>query len=133
MREFINPYIKNSLAERFMKEVIVIIRPNMYFKTKEKLIEAGFNAMTTKEILGRGKKIGKFMVNDGNDSEAIGMDLIAKKMIQIYVRAEDVDSLVKAVLEVNSSANHGDGKIFISTADEVVRIRTNQKGEDAIM
>lgn len=116
-----------------MKEVTIIIRPNKYFKTKEKLIEAGFNAMTTKEILGRGKKVGQFTVNDGNDSVAIGMDLIAKKLIQIYVRAEDVDRLIKAVLEVNSTGTHGDGKIFVSSADEVVRIRTNQKGEDAIM
>lgn len=89
--------------------------------------------MTTKEILGRGKKVGQFTVNDGNDSVAIGMDFIAKKLIQIYVRAEDVDRLIKAVLEVNSTGTHGDGKIFVSSADEVVRIRTNQKGEDAIM
>ena len=116
-----------------MKQVTIIIRPNMYFKTKEKLIEAGFNAMTTKEILGRGKKIGKFTTNDENNSDAVGLEMIAKKMIEIYVRNEDVDDLIKAILEVNSFNRHGDGKIFISNVDEVMRIRTNQKGEDAIM
>ena len=116
-----------------MKQVTIIIRPNKYFKTKEKLIEAGFNAMTTKEVLGRGKKMGKFTTNDKNNMEAVGLEMIAKKLIEIYVRDEDVDDLIKAVLEVNSSNKHGDGKIFVSNADEVIRIRTNQKGEDAIM
>lgn len=116
-----------------MKQVTIIIRPNMYFKTKDKLIEAGFNSMTTKQILGRGKEIGKFTSNDGKDSVALGLEMIAKKMIEIYVRDEDVDNLIKAVLEVNSTNKHGDGKIFISSADEIIRIRTNEKGEDAVM
>jgi len=116
-----------------MKEVMIIIRPNMYFKTKEALVKAGFSAMVTKEVLGRGKKSVELCAQLSNREKAVGMDTIAKKLIEIVVRDEDVDSLVAAIMSVNSTGHAGDGKIFVSPVDDVRRIRTGERAEDAIM
>lgn len=116
-----------------MKEAVIIIRPNKYFETKEKLIEAGFNAMTTKEIIGRGKAKSEYTINAYDEHAIVGLEVIAKKLIDIYVRDEDVDKLIETVLEVNSTNTKGDGKIFIMPVEEVIRIRTNQTGDDGLV
>lgn len=116
-----------------MKLFEIIIRPNMYYETKEKLVEAGFNAVTTKDVLGRGKKSGEYTVNDKSNNPAHGVDFVAKKLIEIYVRDEDADRLIDIVVKVNSKGCAGDGKIFISDVDDVIRVRTGQQGIDAIM
>ena len=116
-----------------MKEVMIIIRPNKYFETKEKLIEAGFSAMNTKEIIGRGKTKREYTFNAQDKYTVIGLEVIAKKLIDIYVRDEEVEKLIETVLSVNSTNTKGDGKIFILPVDEAIRIRTNQTGEDALV
>ncbi len=116
-----------------MKQVTIIIRPNRYVQTKARLLQAGFGAMSVKEITGRGKKRADYeAVKAAQSGNAVGMEFVAKKMIDIYVTDQDVDALVQAVLEVNSSGNAGDGKIFIAPVDEIHRIRTQQKNDEAI-
>lgn len=116
-----------------MKLAEIIIRPSMYYETKEKLKENGFNAVTNKDVLGRGKKSGEFTVNDSSNAPAIGIEFVAKKLIEIYVFDEDLERLIDVVLKVNSNGCAGDGKIFISNVEEVIRVRTGQRGLDAIM
>ena len=116
-----------------MKQVMIIIRPNKYFETKEKLIKAGFNAMNTKEIIGRGKIKSDYYLNSHDEKSVVGLEVVAKKLIDMYVRDEDVDTLIEAVLEVNSTNTRGDGKIFVFPVDDAIRIRTNQSGEDALV
>lgn len=117
-----------------MKEVLIIIRPSMYFKTKEALTENRFFAMSTKEVLGRGKKSVSFSVTEGkNENDEIYDDLlVAKKMISIVVPDEAVEQLVNVVLSVNSRSAEGDGKIFILPICDSVRIHTGESTEDAL-
>lgn len=118
-----------------MKEVIIIIRPNMYFKTKAALTENRFFAMSTKEVLGRGKNSVCFNVTDGTaeDDKIYNDLLVAKKMISIVVPDEAVDKLIDVVLSVNSNNAEGDGKIFIVPVCESIRIHTGENAEDALI
>lgn len=117
-----------------MKQVVIIIRPNMYYATKEKLDEKRFFAMSTKEVLGRGKRGTHFMTIDGQELDhELDDSMVAKKMIEIFVRDEDVDRLIETVLEVNHNNKFGDGKIFVLPTEDCIRIHTGEKGDNALV
>ena len=112
-----------------MKEVSIILRPKMYFKTKDALDKAGFSAMTVQEIIGRGKS----PVQYDFDGETVVHRLVAKRMITMFVRDEDVQFLIDTVVSVNKTNHAGDGKIFVSPVKDGIRIRTGEHGNEAIM
>lgn len=119
-----------------MKQVIIILRPNCYFKTKEALSENRFFAMSTKEVLGRGKAHVSFKTQEGGEKafDKVYEDaLVAKKMIEMIVPDEAVDALISVVLSVNSHGREGDGKIFVLPVENSIRIHTGETGEDALM
>lgn len=114
-----------------MKEVIIILRPKMYFKTKKALVAAGFHSMTVKEIIGRGKKPIQY---DGDENEiVIKHRLVAKRMLTMYVRDEEVQYLIDTVMGVNQTNHAGDGKIFVLPVTGAIRIRTGETGNEAIV
>jgi nitrogen regulatory protein PII 2 len=117
-----------------MKKAIIIIRPNCYRKTIESLKEAGFNAFSSVNVQGRGKKSVMFTAAD--DSENSGTNIhrfMTKKMIVIYLNDIDEKAIVNTVLSTNKRGNEGDGKIFIIPLQTALRIRTGEKNEDAIV
>lgn len=120
-----------------MKEVMIIVRPNRYFKTKEALSGNRFFAMSTKEVLGRGKVGVKFASAEAGEMQAVDdiheNAFVAKKMIEMIVPDEAVDSLINIVLEVNKTGSEGDGKIFVLPVEDSIRIHTGETGEDALM
>lgn len=116
-----------------MKLLEIIIRPNRYYETKNRLKDAGFNAYTAKDVLGRGKKSGSFISNDDMNKPAVGIDFVAKKLIEIYVQDQDLDRIIDVIMKVNSKGCAGDGKIFVSDIEDAVRVRTGQRGLDAVM
>lgn len=120
-----------------MKEVIIIIRPGCYFKTKNALTEHRFFAMSTKEVLGRGRAGVVFSASECDkkteDDEIYNNMLVAKKMISIVVPNEAVNELINVVLSVNSHNAEGDGKIFVLPVYDCVRIHTGETTEDALM
>ena len=105
-----------------MKEVMIILRPKMYFPTKDALDQAGFHSMTIREIIGRGKCPVHY-----DDDE------VAKRMIDMFVRDEDLQKLIDTVVEVNKTNHAGDGKIFVLPVNDAIRVRTGEKGIEAIM
>jgi nitrogen regulatory protein PII len=116
--------------------VVAIIKPNMYFKTREALNKEGFSSMSTKEVLGRGRKKVHTELNintESGDKEFYDNEMYAKKMLEIYVRDEEVDLLIKTIVRVNRTNNAGDGKIFVCPADKALRIRTSEKDNEALM
>jgi len=120
-----------------MKEAIIIIRPNQYSATKTSLLAAGFSAMHSENVLGHGKNdVNYKLKQDKSDDNAIKIGdytMITKKQITIVIRDQDVDKLVEAVMEVNSTSNSGDGKIFILPTEKVVRIRTKEIADNALV
>lgn len=113
-----------------MKELIMFVRPKMYFITKKALNNAGFHSMTVKDVIGRGKTPIHY---DLDKDESTKSRLVAKKMVDMYVRDEDVQKVVDVVIESNKTNHAGDGKIFVLPVNEAIRIRTEQKGEDALV
>lgn len=118
-----------------MKEVIIIVRPGRYFATKDALAEHRFFALSSKEVLGRGRSGVSYEGGNGAASadDRYERAFVAKRMLKIFVNDRDVDELVNVVLEANGHGNPGDGKIFVLPVDDAVRIHTGETGEDALM
>lgn len=120
-----------------MKKIIAIIRPNKYFQTREALVKNGFPALTSMMALGRGKnRDNTFLLADSDYEDEVTLyneQLVSKKMLEIVVRDEDKDKIIKIIMEENATGTHGDGKIFVIPVEEVERIRTGEKSNDAIV
>jgi nitrogen regulatory protein PII 2 len=126
-----------------MKEITAIIRMNMVGNTKEALLEAGFPAVTCKKVLGRGRKKVDFSLLDAVFIESIedknvveqiteAHRLIPKRMLTVLVNDEDVEKVVGSIISINRTGNPGDGKIFVTNAVEVIRVRTGETGTSAV-
>ncbi len=122
-----------------MKEIVAIIRPNKVGATKAVLEKLGFPSMTALSVSGRGRQRGiaselNYQVPDKlqNPVKSGGMKYIPKRMLTLVVRDADVDELVQAIIEVNQTAQIGDGKIFVCPIDDAIRVRTSEVGDDAI-
>lgn len=115
-----------------MKEIIAIIRPSRYFATKRRLIINGFNAMSTKEVIGRGKQRVVFRA-ESNAEETVGIKFIAKRYLDIFARDADVEKIIRLLMDENSTGHPGDGKIFVLPAEEALRIRTGERGDDVLV
>ena len=113
-----------------MKEVIMFIRPKMYFETKKALNEGGCHSMTINAVIGRGTMPIHY---DLDEEGTIQTRLVAKKMIDMYIRDEDLDRVIDIVVEANKTNHAGDGKMFVLPVKEALRIRTEQKGEEALV
>lgn len=114
-----------------MKEVSAIIRRDRVKATKEALLKAGFSSMHMCDVEGRGKQGGLRYKETASAGET-GVRFLPKKMLTIVAEDEDVDSIVDALIKANQTREIGDGKIFILPVNEVVRIRTGQRGEEAL-
>lgn len=104
-----------------MIEIFAIIRPQKLTATKEKLIEIGYPAYTCINTKGRGKKPVKLTLPDGSK---IRTTLVSKRVLLIIVPDEAETHVVEAIMEVNSTGTHGDGKIFVTPVEKSYKIRT---------
>jgi nitrogen regulatory protein P-II 1 len=109
----------------FVKKIIAIIRPNKLEDVKQALEEIGCNGITVKDVKGRGRQLGITESYRGRDYK---VDLLPKTEIEIVTKDEEVEDIVKSIVKTGQT----DGKIFISTVEEVVRIRTGERGDKAI-
>ena len=112
-----------------MKKVEAIIKPFKLDEVKEGLSEIGIHGMTVTEIKGFGRTGGKKEVYRGS---AYVVDFVPKVRIEIIVADDDVRQVVNTIMEAARTGRIGDGKIFVTPVDEVIRIRTGETGEDAI-
>lgn len=117
-----------------MKQVFMIIRPNMYFKTKDELTKNNFLSMSVRDVTARFCEKAKFETPDGTPVETdIENPFVAKKMIEIICRDDDLERLVDIILNVNKTGHEGDGMIYIMDIEYCERIRTGETGVNAIM
>ena len=85
--------------------------------------------MTVEDVKGRGRQLG---ITESYRGKDYNVDLLPKVRLEIIVKAKDVDNVVKSIIENAKTGDIGDGKIFISPVEEVIRIRTGERGEEAI-
>lgn len=113
-----------------MQEIKAIIQPFMFGKVCEALRQIdGLPGMTVSQVMGWGKSKA---VNAREVVEESGCTLAKKTKIEMVLPAHLVDQVVQALAEAAHTGNVGDGKVFIYDVQEVVKIRTGQRGEDAI-
>ena len=112
-----------------MKKIEAIIKPFKLDDVKEALNEIGIQGMTITEVKGYGRQKGHKEIYRG--AEYI-VDFIPKVKIEIVVEAERADQVMEKIREAASTGKIGDGKIFASTIEEAIRVRTGETGKDAI-
>ena len=112
-----------------MKKVEAIIRPEKLDAVRQALETSGYPGIMITEIEGHGKQGGIAQQWRGGQYR---MDLLPKVKLEIVVQNEEVDRIVKAVIDNAATGSVGDGKIFVSDISEAIRIRTGEKGKAAL-
>ena len=112
-----------------MKKIEAIIKPFKLDEVKEKLHEIGIKGITVLEAKGFGRQKGHTELYRG--AEYV-VDFLPKVKIEVVMEDDQVESAVEAIQQTAHTGRIGDGKIFISTIDEVIRIRTGETGHDAL-
>jgi nitrogen regulatory protein P-II 1 len=112
-----------------MKKIEAIIKPFKLDEVKESLSSIGVQGMTVSEVKGFGRTGGKKEVYRGS---AYVVDFVPKVKLEIIVKDDMVLQVINSIMEAAKTGRIGDGKIFVLPIDEVIRIRTGEKGEDAI-
>ena len=112
-----------------MKHIIAIIRPEKLDDVRHALEKAGCSGLMISEISGHGKQKGVVQQWRG---EKYKVDLIPKIKLEVMIKDRELGIIKKTIMENARTGDIGDGKMFISTVDEVVRIRTGEEGEIAL-
>jgi len=112
-----------------MKMVEAIVKPFKLDEVKDALTKAGVQGMTVEEVKGFGRQKGHTELYRGAE---YSVDFLPKVKLEILVTDDKVTAVVDAITAAARTGKIGDGKIFVSTVEEVIRIRTGEKGADAI-
>lgn len=112
-----------------MKKIEAIIKPFKLDAVKEALTEIGITGMTVSEVKGYGRQKGHKEMYRGAE---YNVDFNPKLKIELVVYADQVDRVVNAVRAAANSEKIGDGKIFVLPIEDVIRVRTGERGRDAI-
>ena len=112
-----------------MKKVECIIRPFKLDEVRESLMEVGVQGMTVSEVRGFGRQRGHKEIYRGSEYT---IEFVPKLQLEIVVNDDIVEEVIETILKVASTGKIGDGKIFIMPVEEVIRIRTGERGVTAI-
>src|SRR5659263_628885 len=112
-----------------MKKIEAIIRSEKMMDIKNALALAGFTGLTTYEVKGRGRQKGVVLQYR---TQEYRVDMLAKTKIELVVDDPDVEKVIKIICDSGKTGNIGDGKSFILPIEEIVRVRTGERGKEAI-
>jgi len=112
-----------------MKKIEAIIKPFKLEEVKDALAELGIEGMTVSEVKGFGRQKGHTEIYRGSEYT---VDFLPKIKIEVVLADSALDSAVAAVLKAAKTGKIGDGKVFVLPVEDAVRIRTEEKGDQAI-
>lgn len=112
-----------------MKKIEAIVRPEKVDDVRKALEKAGYPGVTISEVEGHGKQKG---VTRQWRGESYKVDLLPKVKLELVVAEKDADRLIGAVASAAKTGAVGDGKIFVSEVRDALRIRTGERGEEAL-
>lgn len=112
-----------------MKMITAIIKPFKLEEVRENLAELGLSGMTVEEVKGFGRQKGHTELYRG--AEYV-VDFLPKIKIQVAVSTEQVEQAIEAIIKAANTGKIGDGKIFVSPLEQVIRIRTGETGNQAL-
>ncbi len=112
-----------------MKKVEAIIKPFKLEEVKDALSEVGIEGMTVTEVKGFGRQKGHTEIYRGSEYT---VDFLPKIKVELVLADNQVDAAVTAIIKAAKTGKIGDGKVFVSPVQEAIRIRTEEKGEQAV-
>ncbi len=112
-----------------MKKIEAVVQPSRFDAVKTALQDVGVQGMTVSEVRGHGRQKGHTEVYRGSEYT---VDLLPKIKVEMVVSDALAPSAVQAILRAAKTGKIGDGKIFVSTVDEAIRIRNEDRGESAL-
>ena len=112
-----------------MKKIEAIIKPFKLDDVKKALHEIGVQGMTATEVKGFGRQKGHTEIYRGSEYK---IDFIPKVKIEVIVSSEILDKVLESIVSAARTGKIGDGKIFVIPLEEAIRIRTGERGEEAI-
>src|SRR5262249_36851279 len=116
-----------EVTDEPMKEVVAIIRPESWAKTKSRVEQLGIHALVQHRVVGRGRQRGLHFLARRGAKSGTGFRYLPKRMATWIVPASQVGPLVEAIMEANWTGQIGDGKIFVMPLDGVVRIGSDEQ------
>lgn len=116
-------------AETFMMKIEAIIQPSRFESVKDALREIGIEGMTVTEVRGHGRQKGHTEVYRGREYT---VDLLPKLKLEMVLPDPLVQRAVDTILKTAKTGKIGDGKIFLSRVEEAIRIRNEERGENAL-
>ena len=112
-----------------MKKIEAVIKPFKLEEVKDTLGEIGVEGMTIIEVKGFGRQKGHTEIYRGSEYT---VDFLPKIKLELVLADERVDAAIAAIIKAAKTGKIGDGKVFVSTIDEAIRIRTEEKGNKAL-
>ncbi|MEW5914214.1 MAG: P-II family nitrogen regulator [Thermodesulfobacteriota bacterium] len=113
-----------------LKKIEAIIREDKLGDVKDALNEIGIKGLNVVEIRGRGRQGG---ITLAGRSGTYQVDMLPKMQVNIILSEQNLDETIKAIMEAGRTGDAGDGLIFVYPVEEVVRIRTGERGHEAVM
>ena len=112
-----------------MKKIEVIVRPHKMDDVREALLEVGIKGMTILEVKGIGRQKGHTEIYRGSEYH---IGFLPKVKFEVVVPDKLLDTAVDTILKAAKTGEVGDGKLFVSTIDEAIRVRTEESGDSAL-
>ncbi len=112
-----------------MKKIEAVIKPFKLEDVKDALVDIDISGMTITEVRGYGRQQGHTELYRG--AEYV-VDFLPKVKVELIVKAEDLDDAIAAIIGAAKTGKIGDGKIFVSSVEKTIRIRTGEEDEEAI-
>ena len=112
-----------------MKLITAIVKPHRIEEVKEALRDIGVNGLTMTDVEGFGRQRGHTEVYRGAEYQ---VDFVPKVKVEVLVAADDVQGVIDAIEKAARTGKIGDGKIWVTEAEQVIRIRTGERGPDAL-
>ena len=112
-----------------MKLITAIVKPHRIEEVKEALRDIGVNGLTTTDVEGFGRQRGHTEVYRGAEYQ---VDFVPKVKVEVLVADDDTQGVIDAIEKAARTGKIGDGKIWVTEAEQVIRIRTGERGPDAL-
>ena len=112
-----------------MKLLTAIIKPFKLQEVREALVDAGISGLTVTEVKGYGRQKGHTEMYRGAE---YAVDILPKIKLDVLIEDNSLETVIEAISKTANTGKIGDGKIFVTSVDDVIRIRTGETGPDAI-
>jgi nitrogen regulatory protein P-II 1 len=122
-------WVHSELTAKKMKKIEAIIKPFKLEEVKDALSEIGIEGMTVSEVKGFGRQKGHTEIYRGSEYK---VDFLPKIKIEIVLPDNRLEAAVSAIVASAKTGKIGDGKVFVANIEEIIRIRTDEKGDAAI-